>query len=68
MAHDQPLPELDPATSGGERRPITGWRLQTGPDGTDLGPVELPHRWEDDPRIGPDFSGTLAYVTEISSA
>ena len=28
--------------------------------------MSLPHRWEDDPRIGPDFSGTLAYVTTIS--
>jgi hypothetical protein len=43
----------------------TGWRL-VRPDGTDLGDVSLPHRWEDDPRIGPDFSGTLAYVATIS--
>ena len=42
------------------------WRL-VRPDGTDLGEVSLPHRWEDDQRIGPDFSGTLAYVTTLST-
>jgi hypothetical protein len=42
-----------------------GWRLR-GLDGTDLGEVLLPHRWEDDPRIGPDHSGTLAYETTVA--
>ena len=42
------------------------WRL-VRMDGTDLGEVSLPHRWEDDPRIGPDFSGTLAYVATVTT-
>ncbi len=43
----------------------SGWRLLRF-DGTDLGEVSLPHRWEDDPRVGPDHSGTLAYETTIA--
>ncbi|HEU4546765.1 MAG TPA: hypothetical protein VFR88_10785, partial [Microlunatus sp.] len=55
------------AASRPEHRALdAGWRL-VRPDGSDLGEVSLPHRWEDDPRIGPDFSGTLAYVTTIST-
>jgi hypothetical protein len=55
------------AASARPGRPLAaGWRL-VRLDGTDLGPVSLPHRWEDDPQIGPDFSGTLAYVATITT-
>jgi hypothetical protein len=59
-------PSAEAATRPERRALDAGWRLERG-DGTDLGEVSLPHRWEDDPRIGPDFSGTLAYVTTIST-
>ena len=59
-------PSAEAATRPERRALDDGWRL-VRPDGTDLGEVSLPHRWEDDPRIGPDFSGTLAYVTTIST-
>ena len=58
-------PSADSTTRPERRALDAGWRL-VRPDGSDLGEVSLPHRWEDDPRIGPDFSGTLAYVTTIS--
>lgn len=71
VGHD----EADPAARTRPSRPIqepeqrtpleTGWRLLR-PDGTDLGEVTLPHRWEDDPRIGPDHSGTLVYRTDVA--
>ena len=54
-----------PPSPHAHRVPVdTGWHLLR-PDGTDLGEVTLPHRWEDDPRIGPDHSGTLTYRTSI---
>jgi hypothetical protein len=66
VCHDEDLPAIESRPHDADRRPITtGWRLHH-PDGTDLGTVSLPHRWEDDPRVGPDFSGTLAYVTTIT--
>ena len=40
--------------------PLDVWRLESA-EGEDLGSIELPHRWEDDPRIGPAFSGTVSY-------
>jgi len=43
---------------------LTDWRLHDA-TGSDLGPVELPHRWEDDSRIGPQFSGTMSYVATV---
>jgi hypothetical protein len=77
VGHDGDPSEVDGPSGepapGAERLALdAGWRLvrphDTGDtDGTDLGEVSLPHRWEDDPRIGPDFSGTLAYVTTIST-
>lgn len=67
VAHDQDAPPVtSPRRIGQQRRPLAeGWRLAAG-DGTDLGPVALPHRWEDDERIGADFSGTLSYLTSMS--
>ncbi len=60
-----PVSRADDATA--ERTRLdAGWRLLR-PDGTDLGEVSLPHRWEDDPRVGPDHSGTLAYETTIAA-
>ncbi|HYI59946.1 MAG TPA: glycosyl hydrolase, partial [Microlunatus sp.] len=67
VAHDQDQQRsTSPSRIGQDRRrPVDdGWRLEAG-GGTDLGPVALPHRWEDDERIGPDFSGTVSYVTTL---
>ncbi|HEY5980899.1 MAG TPA: glycosyl hydrolase [Microlunatus sp.] len=59
-------PRADPLHRPQRRTLDAGWRL-VRLDGTDLGEVSLPHRWEDDPRIGPDFSGTLAYVATVEA-
>lgn len=71
VGHDEVGPS-DAARSGRpadepdhRERLASGWRLSR-PDGTDLGGVSLPHRWEDDPRIGPDHSGTLVYRADVA--
>lgn len=69
VGHDEDPPALvaDAGSDDHGRRPLTdGWRLIAA-DGQDLGPVDLPHRWEDDPRIGPDFSGTIGYETALGA-
>jgi hypothetical protein len=72
VGHDGEPSAVDaapPSARDAQRQALgADWRLirPDGTGGTDLGAVVLPHRWEDDPRIGPDFSGTLAYVTTIS--
>ncbi|HEU5485965.1 MAG TPA: glycosyl hydrolase [Microlunatus sp.] len=69
LAHDEegsPEPRAGRPV-GGSTQPVTGpWHLHAA-DGRDLGPVALPHRWEEDARVGPDFSGTLGYRTDISA-
>jgi hypothetical protein len=66
VSHDEAVPTVATESPGANReRLAAGWRLHA-PDGTDLGAVDLPHRWEDDPRVGPDFSGTIAYVTTVA--
>ncbi|HEY5786684.1 MAG TPA: glycosyl hydrolase [Microlunatus sp.] len=70
VGHDRDLSTVDarrsrPAPDSPRVALDTDWRL-VRPDDTDLGEVSLPHRWEDDPRIGPHFSGTLAYVATIT--
>ncbi len=50
--------------SPGARVALTQWRLHSDA-GDDLGAVSLPHRWEDDPRIGSAFSGTLSYCATV---
>jgi hypothetical protein len=68
VAHDEPI-EVEPSPVGpaASEVPLEGWWLQSA-EGEDLGPVELPHRWEDDPRIGPAFSGTMRYTSRVSAA
>lgn len=60
----QPKDKLDVEPAQRVRLDV-GWRLSRT-DGTDLGEVSLPHRWEDDPRIGPDHSGTLVYRADVA--
>ena len=64
VGHDEPA-ELGEVGATAHRPaetevPLDDWRLESA-EGEDLGSVELPHRWEDDPRIGPAFSGTVSY-------
>ncbi|HET9647971.1 MAG TPA: glycosyl hydrolase [Microlunatus sp.] len=67
VGHDGPTlvdPAGAPSEPSVEPPALCRWRLQSE-SGADLGPVELPHRWEDDSRIGPAFSGTVSYVAEV---
>lgn len=73
VAHDGevPTPPAGPpqppiASHAEASRPLIDWSLVL-PDGS-RHPVQLPHRWEDDSRIGRDFSGTIAYETELGGA
>ncbi len=62
VGHDEKAEAKEPAVSEPSRPvALTGWRLQRA-SGEDLGPVDLPHHWEEDPRIGPEFSGTMSYL------
>ncbi len=58
--------EAAAAAPGGSEVGLVDWRLESA-DGTDLGPVSLPHRWEDDPRVGPVFSGTMSYTARLEA-
>jgi hypothetical protein len=62
--HDSVVADEPAVTAGSSPAALGGWRLQRA-SGEDLGPVELPHRWEEDSRIGPEFSGTMSYVARI---
>ncbi len=65
VGHDDTGVADDPAVSAAWSSVALGeWRLQRA-SGEDLGAVELPHRWEEDARIGPDFSGTMGYAAQV---
>ena len=66
IGHDDESPQPQTVTAPAGSRPLTDWQLVL-PDGSRHS-VTLPHRWETDPRIGTDFSSTIAYETELDGA